>query len=576
MNPTAAKFLDAMTLPQKIGQMLVYGFCGAYPHRDILDVIDKYNVAGFRVTPYARRFIRYLPADHPGVDRVIRPREPHERSYGAHAKPQYLSAVQYAEVLNTLRRRSMETGAGVPLYFALDFEGGGSADFLPPGMHTVPHPAGQGATGDPDLVRQLGYLVGSQLKAAGIDWVHSPEVDVNTDPMNPEVSTRSYAPDPQLVSQMGLQTLLGYREARLVGTGKHFPGRGQSAQDAHYDVPIINESAQRMREVHLAPYRTLIEHGLPAIMLAHSVYPSLDPSNEVSTLSRPIVTDLLRQEMGFEGVIMTDSFTMGGLVARYEVAEAAVRTIEAGVDLILLKDENALRGEVYEALLEAVRSGRISEQQVHDSAGRVLQVKAEYGLLEGEMGIVDTDELTERLASDEWRNIARDGARRSVCWVRRAGEAPVPLPDGARVLVVEENHGNFSRHNDQRSHIGMLYEQLLARGVDADYFDFDKHNLDEHLPTLRDLAAEAHVVVFTGYYNRGNDPHKDNYRKLQDLGKPTVFVANNPYPVLVDPDMPNVLMIAQPTRFAMEMAADVLTGQATPTAKLPYDPTQNY
>ncbi|MGC9453599.1 MAG: glycoside hydrolase family 3 N-terminal domain-containing protein [Phycisphaerae bacterium] len=575
MSKTVDVFLGKMDFPQKVGQMLCYGFCGTFPHPDIMEVIERYHPAGFRVTPYARKFVRYLKDDHPGVARVRREPQLRERFYNSSAGPMRCSAAEYAEVLNTLRQRSLETGAGVPLYFSLDFEGNGSADFLPRGAFGVPHPMGLAAAGDPSLARRVGFLTANQLKPVGIDWVHSPCVDVNTDPSNPEIGTRSYAPLPDMVARYATETIVGYREGGLVATAKHFPGRGHSALDAHHDVPIIEESADRMRDVHLAPYRALIDAGLPAVMLAHSVYPALDDSQEVSTLSKPIVTGVLRQELGFEGVIITDSFTMGGLVARYEVAEAAVRAIEAGVDVILLKDENALRGEVYEALLQAVQTGRISESRVDESVRRVLGVKDEYGLLDGEMGIVDPRAAEEALCDPRHAEIAVEAACRSTVMLRSDGRT-VPVSADSRVLVVEQPHGMHRRHSNAHAHCGALYEALLARGVDAIFTDYDAHNIDRAWEVIAERASHADVVVHTGWYNRGSKPCRADLERMESLDKPTVLVCNCPYPMLVPESAENVIVTFNPTTESMNAAADVITGRSRPQGKLHFDPTRTY
>ncbi len=575
MSRTVDAFLGRMDLRERVGQMLCYGFCGTYPHPDIVEVIERYHPAGFRVTPYAKKFVRYLSDDHPGVARVRRDPELRERVYNSSAGPVRCSAAEYADVLNTLRRRSLETGAGVPLYFSLDFEGNGSADFLPRGAFSFPHPMGLAAADDPSLCRRVGRATADQLKPIGIDWVHSPCVDVNTDPSNPEIGTRSYGPLPELVAEMATQTITGYREGRLVATAKHFPGRGHSALDAHHDVPIIEESDDRMRGVHLAPYRALIEAGLPAVMLAHSVYPALDGSHEVSTLSGPIVTGVLRRELGFDGVIITDSFTMGGLVARYEVPEAAVRSIEAGVDVILLKDENALRGEVYKALLEAVRSGRISESRVDESVRRVLTVKDEHGLLSGEMGIVDPQAAEESLRNPRNAEIAAEAAAGSAVVLRDDGLA-TSLPADSRVLVIEQPHGMHLLHGSAHAHCGSLFEALLARGVDAIYTDYDAGRLDRAWPAITERASHADVIVHTGWYDRGRRSPRADLERIESLKKPTVLVCNCPYPMLVPEPARNVVVTFSPTTESISAAADILTGRTSGPGKLGFDPTRVY
>ncbi len=575
-----------MTLEQKIGQMLVFGFSGAYPHADILRMIEQYHVAGFRVTPGSRKFVRELKPGSAGEPRVRRPLEPDERAFGARIGAPNVPPKEYACTLNTLRQRSIETGAGIPLYFSLDFEGNQSIDYYTPGMSGFPHPMGLAQSGDPTLARRVARSIGKQLNAVGINWIHSPVLDVNTDPMNPEINTRSYSPDPKVVSEYGLQSLLGFDDANITATGKHFPGRGQSAQDAHYDVNVIRESRERMNEIHLAPYRKLIQAGLPAIMLAHSSYPALDPTGTLATISKPIIQDVLRGELGFDGVVMTDSFTMGGLANQYEIPEAAIRAVEAGVDLILLKDENALRGEVYCGLLDAVRAKRLTEDRINESIGRVLTAKARIGLLDGAKGMVDLDQVEEKLFDAEHARVASETAEKSIVVLRdRAGL--LPLKPGARVLVVEQVNSLHRRINDPAAYPGALYHALLANGVNATYTDFDSDSLDEAWQIIQARAAGADVIVHTGYYERASanisgagaaqsaESNASLHERFLSLGKPTIFVSNSPYSYLVSAQIPTVIVTFSSFAASMQAAALVLCGKLG-ARRLNFDPTKNY
>ena len=226
LNSHIDQLINSMTLEQKIGQMLALGFSGTYPHPDIVRMIEQYHVAGFRVTPAGRKFVRYLKPGSPGEARVVRALEPDEREYGANIAAPNVPPVEYARVLNTLRQRALDTGAHIPLYFALDFEGSQSIDYYAPGMSGFPHPMGLAQSGDPTLARRVARAIGAQLNAVGINWIHSPYLDVNTDPRNPKINTRSYSPDPQIVAEYATQALLGFNDANLIATGKHFPGRG--------------------------------------------------------------------------------------------------------------------------------------------------------------------------------------------------------------------------------------------------------------------------------------------------------------------------------------------------------------
>lgn len=575
--PTSVpQLLDRMRLEEKVGQMLVFGFSGTYPYPDIIDAVRRYHVAGFRVSPSGRKFARYLKPGSPGYERVLRDPEPLERLFGSKQFAPRVSARNYARTLNTLREAALESGAGVPLYFATDFEGNPSMDCFMRGILPVPHPMGLAASGDVDLSRRVAALVGRQLRAIGVNWVHSPVLDVNTHPMNPEIGTRAYAVNPETVITHARESLRGFDEAGVIATGKHFPGRGHSDEDVHFGIARIEESAERMQAVHLAPYKALIEAGLPAIMLAHSIFPAIDPTEEIATLSKPIVTGILREQLGFDGVIMTDSFTMGGLVAKYEVPEAAIRSIEAGVDLILLKDENALRGDVFRGLVDAVRSGRLSEDRVEEAARHVLNAKERAGLLDGSGGMVRLDDVDATLAEPENRQVACESFRRSIV-VLRDRTQQIPLPPKARVLVIEQVAWITALLNTEEGHTGALQEALLERGFDARMIDFRSDaELDAIWPEIERLAGEVDWIVHYGHYNRGEPAQKEAHARIAALPAPSIFIANDPYNYLVSDAMNTVIVTFSPMAMAMEAAADLLSGKESAHAKLSFDPAKSH
>ncbi|MDT8389964.1 MAG: glycoside hydrolase family 3 protein [Lentisphaeria bacterium] len=578
-SETVQKILNSASIEDKVGQLLCFGFSGAYAHRDILDAIRKYRVAGFRTTPSARKFERYFGSDHPGAARVIRDPEPNERVYGSGVggAPR-VSPERYAATLNRLRQCAMEEGSGIPLYFATDVEGNVSIDFRGPGIEGFPHPMGLAASGDPGLSYRVAKAIGQQLRAGGFNWIHSPVLDVNTEPANPEISTRSYSAHPETVARYALESLRGFDEAGVIATGKHFPGRGSSVADVHFGVAVIDDDKQRMRDVHLAPYKRLIEAGLPAIMLAHSIYPAIDPDQEIATMSRAIIMDVLRGELGYDGVVMTDSFTMGGLVAKYDVDEAAVLCIQNGVDLILLKDENALRGEVYTALLDAVRTGRISEDRLENAVGHVLAAKERCGLLDGSGGIVPVETTRKILADISLRDTAREAAEKSLV-VLRDEEGLLPLKPGTRVFVVEEAFNVIARLNDECSHVGSLYEALADRGVDACMVDFEANgNFEKIWPVIRQRAAEADIIIHTGHFNRGGNHEKraEYHKRIAELDTPSIFVTNCPYDLVVPEAAKSVLVTFSLFDRSFEAAAAAICGEAKPSGKLDFDPQVSY
>ncbi len=578
-SQTVEKILNSASVEDKIGQLLCFGFSGVYPHRDILEAIRKYRVAGFRTTPSARKFQRYFNSDHPGASRVMREPEPLERIYGSRGigAPR-VSSEYYAATLNKLRECAMESGAGIPLYFATDFEGNGSIDFRGPGVEGFPHPMGLAASGDPDLCYRVAKAIGMQLRAGGFNWLHSPVLDVNTEPANPEISTRSYSALPETVAKYAVKSLQGFDEAGVIATGKHFPGRGSSAADVHFGVAVIEDDREAMHDTHLLPYKKLIDAGIPAIMLAHSIYPSIDPEQQIATLSKAIITDVLRGELGFEGVVMTDSFTMGGLVAKYDVDEAAVLCIRNGVDLILLKDENALRGEVYHALLDAVRTGRISEDRLENAVDHVLTAKERCGLLDGGGGIVPVEATREIIGADTIKTVAKEAADKSLVVLRDESNL-LPLKAGAKVLVVEEVFGLNAGLNDERSHVGALYQALLDRGVDATMIDFQaKGSFEDIWPMIQKRGLEADVLVHTGYFDRGgnHEARAEYHKRIASLDVPSIFVTNCPYELVVPDASKTVLVTFSMFNRSFEAVAAAICGESAPQGKLDFDPTIKY
>ncbi|MFA7186117.1 MAG: glycoside hydrolase family 3 N-terminal domain-containing protein, partial [Victivallales bacterium] len=367
MKRTMDKLLGELSIEEKAAQLMVLGLTGTLVEPELLEFIGKYGLGGLRLSPHlARKFVRYLPEGSPGSENVVRKPSLHEKIFDNGVPPMRIAAAEYAELLNGLRKRAFEKH-GLPLHMVADYEFGGG-DFTPPGMLSLPAPMGFGRLGDTELVRRTSAALGKQLKAVGIDWIHSPVVDVNVNPHNPEIYIRSYGENADTVTNCAGAALEGLKASGVIGCLKHYPGRGACAEDAHFGISAITLSRKEMLDIHIKPYAALAKAGMiPAVMPAHSVYPGLDDSGEIATVSAPIITGVLREELGYDGVITTDSMTMGGLMAKYSVGEACVKAIEAGVDLLLLKDENVLRYELLEALVKAVKSGRISEERINKS-----------------------------------------------------------------------------------------------------------------------------------------------------------------------------------------------------------------
>ena len=538
MNKKFDELLGKLSLKEKLAQMMVFGVSGVMADPWLLDFTKKYGLGGLRISPNGcRKFSRYLPPGAKGSENVNRPPQLHEKFVDTKVHPPFFSAKAYAQWLNDFRSLAWEHGGfGIPVHMVTDCEAYGG-NFAPPYLMSMPNAMGFGDADAVELLERGWCAMAKQLKAIGIDWIHSPVVDVNVNPNNPEISTRSFGADPDLVTRCAAANLRGLKAGNVIGTLKHYPGRGDSAQDAHYGLPIITASKEDMMNIHIKPYKELIGQGLvEAIMLAHTVFPNLDPAAEVATVSEFLVRDLLRGELGYQGVITTDSFTMGGLMARYSVSEAAIRTIAFGTDLILLKDENALRGELLNDLEQAVKTGRLRESCIDESVLRVWKLKAAHGLFENG-GIVDVSKTEELIEAPEFQNLSREMSR-TVRRTLRMQDGLLPLTPKQSILVIDRVTDIQINRNDYWNRPSMFYDFLQQYTDNLTYIDYNGGNADRALELAEKFRDSVDVILITTDYDRG-DVENASFKLVQDLqklGRPVIQLSSNPYREQLVPD----------------------------------------
>jgi beta-N-acetylhexosaminidase len=341
---------------------------------------------------------------------------------------------EMAAFLNHLQRMSH-----TPLIIASDFERGASMRVAETARY--PYFMAYGAAHDLGAVRQLGAATAREARALGIQWVFAPDADVNNNPDNPIINTRSFGEDPQAVAQGVTAFIEGAHQdpARYVLVApKHFPGHGDTAEDSHMQLPKIDQPKERIESVELVPFRAAAAHGADAIMTAHLFVPAFEPQQIPATVSKNILTDLLRDEIGFNGLIVTDAMDMQGVTSLFNPGEAAVRAVEAGADVILMppNPEAAIRG-----LLAAVKSGRLSEKRITASAARILAAKQKVGLFRSR--IVNLDAIADQIADPTLAALARRVADESFTLVKDDKHL-FPLSDPGSACVVVLTEGQFS------------------------------------------------------------------------------------------------------------------------------------
>ena len=325
----------------------------------------------------------------------------------------------------------MQKLAKVPLIVGSDFEQGSA--FRVRGGTRFPYAMAFGATGDPDNARFEGLITAREARALGVHWVFAPVADVNNNPENPVINVRSFGEDPEQVSRYVNAFIEGAHadpSARVLVTAKHFPGHGDTDVDSHYGLPHLGVSRERLDEIELRPFQSAIEHGVDSIMTAHIAVPALDDSGVPATASAKVLTDLLRGEMKFRNLIVTDAMNMAGLAKHFSNGEAAVRSIAAGADVLLMPPdpERAIAG-----VLSAVQRGRIPQSRIDESALRVLAAKIRLGLMKKKL--VDLEAVSDGLVSDEAAERARNISERAVTLVRNENGL-LPLARGSRACLV--------------------------------------------------------------------------------------------------------------------------------------------
>lgn len=329
-------------------------------------------------------------------------------------------AKQLANLTSGLRKASPK----IPLMIGVDQEHGVVSP-LARVVTPLPGAMAIGATGKPANAQNAARVTGVELRSLGISVDFAPVADVNVNPANPVIGTRSYGSDPTRVSRMVGAAVDGFHQAGVASVAKHFPGHGDTAVDSHKGLPVIKHSRAQWEKLDAPPFRAAIAHGVDAIMTAHIVMPRLDPSGDPATLSHKILTGLLRKELGFDGVVTTDALNMEGVRKKYGDAEVAVRAILAGADVLLMPPDMP---RAYDAVLKAVNTGRISAKRLDQSVTRILRLKVSRGMFSQPR----TDPAVVRSA--EHLKIARKIAKQTVTAV---GSPSLPaLPPRASVLVI--------------------------------------------------------------------------------------------------------------------------------------------
>ncbi len=530
--------VDRMSLDEKIGQLFVsraYGHSATDP--DPADA--EQNLAAFGVRTAAELVSRYHLGGVVYFAWAHNTRDPR----------------QIAALSVGLQQAALTAGPRIPLLLSTDQEHGAVARIGKPAT-LLPGAMALGAAGSTAHARRAAHIAGSELAAMGIRQDYAPVADVNVNPANPVIGVRSFGSDPQAVAELVAAQVRGYQGAGVAATAKHFPGHGDTETDSHVGLPVMRHTRAAWEELDEPPFRAAVEAGVDAIMTAHIVFPALDPSGDPATLSRPIVTGLLRERLGFEGVVVTDALDMAGVRQKYGNDRVPVLALLAGCDQLLNAPDLALAQRSVRA---AVESGELTEARIEESVLRILELKARRGLFDE---AYTTGLQVDAVVGAREHLDAADVIAAATTTLLADPRALVPFDAKAGPRLLVTGTDPVSPTGTTGPPTAVLARELTALGCRA-----------TAVPPARAVAAAAgHAAVLVCTYNvpEGESPQRTLVTELIATGVPVVTLAvRNPYDPARLPACAAELATYSWTDVEMRAAARVLTGVLRPVGRLP-------
>ncbi|MEU4109796.1 glycoside hydrolase family 3 protein [Streptomyces sp. NPDC027717] len=535
-----------MTLEEKVGQLFVsrvYGHSATAPDQADIDANVKelgVRTADELIARYRLGGIIYFTWAH-------NTRDPH----------------QIADLSNGIQRSSLTRPRGLPMLIATDQEHGavcriGKPATLLPGAMALA--AGRSRTD----VRTTGRISGAELRAMGVNQDYAPDADVNVNPANPVIGVRSFGADPELVGTLVAAEVKGYQLAGVAATAKHFPGHGDTAVDSHTGFPVITHSRELWDRLDAVPFRAAVAAGIDSVMTAHIQFPALDPSGDPATLSHPIVTGILRGELGYDGVVITDSLGMEGVRTKYGDDRVPVLALKAGVDQLL----NPPSMEVaWNAVLAAVRNGELTEARVEESVLRILRMKARLGLFRStgvtRAGVDRTVGVERHLAAAD-----RIAERTTTLLVNNGRLLPLDRRRQRKILVVGADPASPSGTTGPPT--GVLATALTELGFTATALSTGTAPTADAVTKAVAAAQDADAVIVATYNVTAANSQRTLVQRLSATGRPVVALAiRNPYDVAQLPEATAHVAAYSWTDVELRAAARVIAGRVKPRGKLP-------
>jgi len=568
-----SKKLESMRLEEKVGQCLTFTWRGSILTPSGIEQVTKLYAGGLCLEPYGLETCKNLYWGNSQIDQNFEKPKGYftiantyfdGNGHGISVTPEELT-----EALNKLQKIAMNT-SGIPLHMTIDFEGDFKNDYTAGGIRQFPPPMGLAAIGDVDLTYKVGLTIAKQLTAIGVTQMYSPVCDVNINPKNPEIGVRSFSDDPEICAKHAVALLKGFQDGGLAATAKHFPGRGDSATDAHDVLDVIRADKKRIQEVELYPFKAAIDAGVKAVMTGHSVYPAYDDKFP-TTLSEKLLTGLLRSELGFDGVIVSDAIGMAAILKKWPLPKACALAIKSGVDTILLKADDESRSQCFFGIKQAIEAGELSEDRLNEAVRRLLNMKYDQGLFE-KAGKMDPEKTRAIVRSKEVIDFSWNVAKKALMIIRDDKKL-LPLKKDKKMLVIEQCIPYEFLGKDTYSHPHVFCEAMVNHSTNLILDDTEFAATEEDIAEALGLAKQADIVVMTNYYARivkgGNN--RELVKKLKKAGHTVVVVTNSPYIEGTTKEADAVVCNFSSSPDSIRVSTDLLFGKIkpSPSTKLP-------
>lgn len=460
------------------------------------------------------------------------------------------------KIVASLQKRAKDAGFP-PLFISVDYEGGSVYVPTTLGLLELPTNMMLGAANNVNDTAILFYLAGKELKKTGINMALAPALDINTNPKNPIIGVRSLGADPIKTAELGKAIISGFKASNILTVAKHFPGHGATYEDTHKKMPEITMTAEEINDTHLYPFREAMSSGVDGVMTVHILFSKLDPVNPV-TLSSAVISDMIRKDMNYNGLIMTDSLDMSGITSKMSISKAAAQAVRAGADIILLGKGDFKKA--MEEIIEQVRGGLIPESRINEAYEKIISAKEKAGLLSKK----DSEDIS--IETDKAYMAITNRISEQAITLLKDRKHTIPIPMQSKVAIIMFAPQRFANNAIE------LYKEFLNLGYDVTEYYYNIGVKSKEKKDILAAAAKADTLILGSFQWAAvqNNSQRDMIKQLLKLGKPTALLSlMSPYDTVNYPEADCVLVLYGMTSPAMSAAGKALTGLIGPKGRLP-------